>query len=77
MVWCYETPKAVLTELRPFLEIGQRGDNYYLAEDGSVVCLDVDTGVIRWKNTDIGARANSFALGEDAIYVNLKDYSYN
>lgn len=69
IVWSYETPKYVATELTAVVEIGQKGNCYYFVEDTSVVCMDVQSGTILWKNDDYAGRATAFAFGENAIYL--------
>lgn len=69
IVWSYETPKYVMTEMTAVVEIGQRGNSYYFVENTSVVCIDVQSGAIQWKNDDYAGRATSFAFGENAIYL--------
>ena len=69
IVWSYETPKCIMTEMTAVVELGQKGNYYYLVENTSVVCIDVQSGTILWKNADYAGRASGFAFGESAIYL--------
>lgn len=69
VVWKYETPKCVMTEMDAIVELGQRANRYYFVEDTSVVCIDVDSGAILWKNAAYAGRASGVAFGENAIYL--------
>lgn len=68
-VWSYETPKCVETEMAAVVELGQKEACYYFAEDSSVVCLDVQTGMVLWRNDDYTGRVSGYAFGKDAIYL--------
>lgn len=69
VVWKYETPKCIMTEMDAIVELGQRGNRYYFVEDTSVVCIDVESGAVLWKNNDYAGRATGIAFGENAIYL--------
>lgn len=69
IVWSYETPKCIMTEMTAVVELGQNGNYYYFVEDTSVVCIDVQSGIILWKNADYAGRASGFAFGESEIYL--------
>ena len=69
LVWSYKTPEAIWTEMPAFGVLGRKGFNYYFVEGTSVVCLDVKTGAVLWKNKDYAGRASGFAFGENVLYL--------
>ena len=69
VVWRYETPKFTMTELPAVVELGQKDSCYYFVENTSVVCLDVQSGAVLWKNSDYAGRKTGAAFGDAAIYL--------
>lgn len=69
IIWEYSTPEYDPTELPRVSEIGQRSDKFYFVQDGSIIALNVETGVIEWENNDFQGSGTAVAFGEDAIYL--------
>ena len=68
-VWSYETDRYDMVQIQRVSEIGTIGDMYCLVEGGTVVALDVQTGQVRWTNSDFGGGAPVFAWDAKNLYL--------
>ena len=61
VIWKHTTEKYGCGQLDSVEEIGTYKDTYFYTEHGTVVALDIRTGAIKWKNSDLdrcGIHAN-------------------
>lgn len=65
VVWEYQTQKHELTELMVVQEIGIFGDQYYFAENGTVIALKVSDGTKMWENKELQGTGINFDFGGD------------
>lgn len=57
VVWTYTTGRYAQAQCKRVSEIGNfdhNGGVFYMVEDGTVLCFDIATGAIRWKNSEFG-----------------------
>lgn len=71
--WKYTTGRYGLTDLTRVCEIGRYQDTYLFNEDGTIVALDVNTGMVKWKNPDfVGSPLDEscYCFGNDGtLYI--------
>jgi outer membrane protein assembly factor BamB len=68
-LWSRETGAYDAAQLESFSEIGKKDDKYYYTEGGTVVALNIETGVVLWENKDFGGYSVRYVFGENSIYL--------
>ncbi len=69
LLWEYETPAVMGTELSRMEEIGRKGNGYFFNEGGTVTALEITTGEVLWRNEDFAGASISAAMDDDTIYL--------
>jgi len=72
-IWRYTTGKYDMAQMARVSAIGRYQDTYLFNEDGTIVALDVNTGMAKWKNPDfVGSPLDEscYCFGNDGtLYV--------
>ena len=68
-LWSRETGSYEVAQLDSFNELGKKDKSYYYTEGGTLVSLDLETGVVNWKNSDFGGYSIQYVFGENSIYM--------
>ena len=68
-VWSRETDEYDVAQLDTFSVIGKKDDKYIYTEGGSIVALDLETGVVLWKNSDFEGYSVRYVFGEKSMYL--------
>lgn len=66
-IWEYDTGKYEAATLDMVNEIGISGDRYYLVENGSVICIELQTGNIIWQNSDFQGSVSDYIFNDNGI----------
>lgn len=61
VIWQFDTPAVVMTELDTISEVEQNGDSAYIVAGGTLYALDINTGSVKWQYEYAGA-SNHFAF---------------
>ncbi len=69
-VWSIQTGQYDAAQLDRVGELGRNIDSYYYYEDGSVICLDIQTGTPVWINEEFGgASASADIMDSGRVYL--------
>lgn len=68
-LWSRETESYDVAQLESFTELGKKDTKYYYTEGGTLVALDVETGVVLWKNKDFGGYSVRYVFSDNSIYL--------
>lgn len=68
-IWSRETGAYDAAQLESFSEIGKKDDKYFYTEGGTVVALDLETGVVLWRNKDFEGYSVRYVFGENSMYL--------
>lgn len=54
VIWTRETSHTPAAQLPPCSPVGTMDGSFYYCDSGSLIALDVTTGLVRWENTEFG-----------------------
>ncbi len=66
-IWEYNTGKYEIATLDSVNEIGISGDRYYFVENGSVICMELQTGNIIWQNSDFQGSVSGYIFNDNEV----------
>lgn len=66
-IWEYDTGKYEIATLDSVNEIGISGDRYYFVENGSVICMELQTGNIIWQNSDFQGSVSGYIFNDNEV----------
>ena len=68
-IWRYTTDKYVATECDRTGEIGIYQGMYLFCDGGAITALDVQTGAVRWQNSDYGGADGAYLMNDGVLYA--------
>ena len=68
-VWRYTTDKYVETECHRTGEIGINRGMYLFCDGGTITALDLQSGAVRWQNSDYGGVDGAYLMDNGVLYA--------